>query len=72
MKLSVVIASVPDRDDLVAEIWGDDLMIGEVRKNETGELTLDIYSRPGLSHWSVSLTAYLEILERARSGLTST
>ena len=44
MKLTVQIASVPDRDNLVAELWYGDEQWGEISQ-ETENLRLEIYPR---------------------------
>lgn len=42
-KLTIEIASPPDRDNLVAEIWQDDVMIAEVNQ-ESENLELEIFA----------------------------
>ena len=42
MSFTVEIASVSDRDDLVAEIWLDGSMVAELHRND-GKFKIDIY-----------------------------
>lgn len=46
-KFTIEITSVPDRDELVAEIWLDDTMIAELNQEDKDCLELDIYSNEG-------------------------
>lgn len=69
MKLSVQIASVPDREGVVAEIWMGDEMIGEVQGSDEGEFVLEIYARADGCPWRLSLDDWLDALAEAREQL---
>jgi len=43
-KFEIILASVPDREDLVAEIWHEGDLIAEVNK-EKGYLELEFFSQ---------------------------
>jgi len=43
--MTITIASVPDREKLVAELWYDQELWGEISQ-DTGELVLEIYPSP--------------------------
>jgi hypothetical protein len=45
--MTITIASVPDREKLVAELWYDQELWGEISQ-DTGELILEIY--PSTTH----------------------
>jgi hypothetical protein len=50
MRLTVEIASVPDREALVAEIWDNDRMIAEINRERDDQLTLEFYgSKDGVA-----------------------
>jgi len=46
-KFKVIIASVPDRENLVAEIWFAENLIAEIIK-ERGEFEIEFYSNQNL------------------------
>jgi hypothetical protein len=46
MSLMVQLANVPDRDELVAEIWGNNQMVAEIRRGSDGERYIDLYPSP--------------------------
>jgi hypothetical protein len=64
----IVIASVPDREELVAEIWDGDIMLAELSQ-DGGELVLRIYPKPTGEPWSFEMEELLQTLSRARSQL---
>ncbi len=68
LRLTYTIASVPDRDYLVAELWYDDIMWGEIAQ-EGGRVTLEIYADPSGQPWSFDLAEVEELLAKARKDL---
>lgn len=73
MKMTVEVASLPDRDNLVAELWCDNEQWGEVSQ-EAETLQLEIYPRPntiGTSVWSFDLNEVMNILKEAQKKLGS-
>ena len=68
--LSIQIASVPDRDELVAEIWDSDDLLAEVCI--LGELPqIEIYPRRDHAPWKLSLTQLSEAMQAAVDKLRS-
>lgn len=65
MKFTVELASVPDRDDLVAEIWVGTELLGEIRFDD-GALRVQIYPRPDAEPWDISLDELTSALHLAR------
>ena len=65
MSFTIEIASVPDRDHLVAEIWFDDSMIAELYRADDKGLTIEIY--PSTSHGALNfdLKEWLGAIEEA-------
>jgi len=63
MSYSIEIASVSDREKLVAEIWLDDNMIAEIN-HENENLELQIYSEEKML--SVNYDDFILILEKAK------
>lgn len=73
MKLTVQIASVPDRDNLVAELWCGDEQWGEISQ-ETENLLLEIYPRTSGENdnvWSFDLTEIMGKLRAAQQQIES-
>lgn len=69
MSFIVEIASVPDRDDVVAEIWWDGDMVAEMRRVTDGRLMLDIYTNESREPWSFELQSWLSALTEAQRRL---
>jgi hypothetical protein len=63
----IQLASVPDRDDLVAEVWVGKELFAELR-NESGKTWLQVYSAPG-GHWELPYEELQIALQRARDKL---
>lgn len=63
----VEIASVPDRDDLVAEVWYGDDLVAELR-HEASSVHIQIYSSP-TGKWDMRLADFVRVLEKARDRL---
>lgn len=66
--MTVEVASPPDRDDLVAELWQANAMWGEVRW-AGGRFVLELYPKPGDGAWSFGLDEVLECLEESKRTL---
>lgn len=69
MSFVVEIASVPDRDGLVAEIWYGDDMVAEIQRDPKGGFTLEIYPSESSTHWLFDLQAWIAALELAQRRL---
>ena len=69
MSLVVEVASSPDRDGLVAEIWWNNQMVAEVRRTPDGSRYIDLYPSPSRIPWSFKLAEWLAALKEAESRL---
>jgi len=69
MNFTVEIASVPDRDDAVAEIWHSNDMVAEVYHDEYGKLNIDIYPNKSSELWKFELSSWQSALAEAKSRL---
>jgi hypothetical protein len=52
-KFRITIASPPDREKLVAEVFFDDEQVAEINQ-EADELQVEIYPRPSATPWVLS------------------
>lgn len=62
---TIEIASVPDRDAVVAEIWLADRLLAELR-DEAGQHRLQLYPSPSGGAWDLEPRQFLAALENAR------
>ena len=69
MSFSIEIASVPDRESWVAEIWWDDKLFAEISRQRDGTPLLEIYPRDGSGLWNFVLKAFAIALAEAQSKL---
>jgi hypothetical protein len=61
-KFKIEITSVPDRENLVAEIWLDETLVAEINQ-ETGKLEIEFYLNEKITF---ELDEFLETLENAK------
>jgi hypothetical protein len=66
--LRIQIASSPDREKVVAELWWGDEMWGEISQ-EGPEPQLELYPRRDGRPWSFPLAEALDLIQRARRTL---
>jgi hypothetical protein len=67
-ELTITIASLPDRENLVAELWFGDVQWGEINQ-EGGCLTLEIYPHHSGKPWAFKLDDVIKQIEQAKSRL---
>ncbi len=67
-ELTFTIASTPDREELTAELWRDDVMWGEISA-EQGSLAIQIYPHPSGKPWSFELGEFENVIRRAKGRL---
>lgn len=67
-KITITIASVPDREELVAELWFGDTQWAELSQ-EGDCLVLQVYPRPSGQPWTFEFTDVVDALEAARQRL---
>ena len=66
--LTIELVSVPDRDDLVAEVWlGQSLLAG--LRHEGGQVRVQLYPTASGQSWDVPYEALRAALVQARSKL---
>lgn len=66
MSFIVEVASSPDRDELVAEIWWNDQMVAEVRCAGDGRQFVDLYPSPSGTPWSFVVDEWLDAVKEAK------
>ena len=66
----VVIASVPDRERVVAEIWCGECQLAELR-SVGDELVVELYPHPRVPSWEMRFEDLLDLLTVARQRLDS-
>lgn len=64
-EMTILIASLIDREYLVAELWCGNAQWGEVSQ-EQGSLALEIYPNPTGEPWAFKFNDVVEILAQAR------
>lgn len=64
----ITIASLPDRENLVAEISYNNIQFAEI-SHETSELIIQFYPHPKEKYWEFSTDAILAIIEKAKKRL---
>ena len=69
-QLTFTISSVPDRDDLVAELWFGDDMFAELR-TENGTMMAAFYAPPHHRAWEFPVQEFQQVLQAAASRLAS-
>lgn len=68
-EFTIEIASLPDRDELVAELWFGSDQVAELSQNG-GSLTLQIFAPPTNS-WEFSFLAFNDALSAMQTRLVS-
>jgi hypothetical protein len=66
--ITVTIASVPDREKLVAELWYDQELWGEISQ-DTGELVLEIYPSPARQFRQLKCEELITAVQQAKDKL---
>lgn len=70
MSTEILITSPSDREQLVAEIWCDDIQLAELNEEE-GRPVLEIYPRPTGEAWILDFNDLIDLLQRARTALST-
>jgi hypothetical protein len=66
--MTITIASVPDREKLVAELWYDQELWGEISQ-ETGELLLEVYLNPSRNSHQLKCKELILAIQQAEDKL---
>lgn len=64
----IQVASVPDREDLVAEIWFGSEQVAELRREEAGA-RIQLYPPRQERWWDFPYSEFLDVLQRAHEEL---
>lgn len=64
-KLKIALASVPDRDNLIAEIWHNEILVAEINQ-ENEDLEIELYHPEKITF---RLEEFLAILDYAKNEL---
>jgi hypothetical protein len=67
MSFVLEVASSPDRDELVTEVWWNDQMVAEIRRGSHGIRYIDIHPSPSRIPWSFKLEDWLAAMKEAES-----
>lgn len=67
--LTLQIASLPDRENTVSEIWFGDKQVAEVSNENHCTVLIEIFSNPDGGTWSFNLDALQAILTEAKENL---
>lgn len=70
-RLITQIASIPDQDGLVCEIWCDDAQVAEVSHGQDGQAQIEIYPPIAGGPWMFILTDLQAVLAQAEDKLSS-
>lgn len=68
-KFRIIIASLPDRERLVAEILYKGVQWAEISQEKEDELIIQLYSHPREKNWEFPYDEALQILEEAKNKL---
>lgn len=69
-KFRITLASLPDREHLVAEVLYDGIQWAEISQ-ETDEFIVQFYPHPSKNHWEFPFNEAIEVLEKAKEKLFS-
>jgi hypothetical protein len=67
-KFRITVASLPDREHLVAEILYEGVQWAEISQ-ERGELVIQFYSNPRKKYWEFPMDEALKVLNQAKNKL---
>jgi hypothetical protein len=68
-KFRVTVASLPDRERLVAEILYEGVQWAEISQEKSDELIIQLYPHPRQKYWEFQYDEALQILEQAKNKL---
>ncbi len=67
--LTLLIASVPDRENVVAEIWFGNDQVAEISNEGDTSPRIQIFSAPDGQIWCFDLSQFQEMLIKGKSNL---
>lgn len=68
-RLTVQVASIPDREEVVAEIWSGKNMVAELRRAGGQAFILEMYCSKSNEPWVFDLDSWVIALESAKKKL---
>ena len=68
-KFGINIASLPDRERLVAEILYEGVQWAEISQETDDELNIQFYAHPRKKYWEFPFEEALKVLEEAKNKL---
>lgn len=68
-KIEIILASLPDRENMVAELWVEKSQLAEIQI-EGSDLRVELYARRDGASWSIEYPVLLDALEKAARRLT--
>lgn len=66
-KFRITVASLPDREHLVAEILYEEVEWAEISQEKGDELIIQLHPHPREKYWEFNLDEAIESLEKARN-----
>ena len=67
-KFTITVASLPDRENLVAEIYFQTFQFAEISQ-EAKEFIIQFYPHPEKAFWEFDLSEIQEVIEKAKKRL---
>ena len=64
----ILVASVPDRDNPVVEVWLGKNLLAELR-SEGHKVLIEIYPQPSENAWTLDLEQFLQAIAAAKTKL---
>lgn len=68
-KFDITIGSVPHREELVADIFYEDIQFAEISE-DTGKMLIELTPKPGKDYWVFDLEEFLLVIQEAKKRLT--
>ncbi|GLS78177.1 hypothetical protein [Oharaeibacter diazotrophicus] len=68
-KFTIVLASIPDQENVVAEIWWGDSMFAELHRGQRGEVMIEIFTASSRDTWQFEYTEMLNVIDEAKRKL---
>lgn len=67
--LTLQIASLPDKQNIVSEIWLGNDQVAEISYEDGQPIQIEIFAAPDRGVWSFDLSAFEAVLSEAKSNL---
>lgn len=70
-KFEILTASLPDRKEVVVEIFYENILWVELNQEEEGKFKVEFYNHPKNECWKFCYDEAIDILEKAKNRLAS-